>query len=227
MNYAMSDIHGCLDKYLNMLEVIELGSEDTLYILGDVVDRGPDGIRLLLDISDRSNVVLLRGNHDDTAMKILTCLSESDAVFNEDELVPLIRAWVSDGGSTTLNQFMHVSAEERKKALQCLQCAVLSVGVEVNGQKYFLSHTVPEKEMMPDTESVDHEGYLWGEPDYELQYFEDKVLVTGHTPTELIDKECSGRIYIKNNHIAIDCGAVYDNGRLGCICLDTMKEFYV
>ena len=36
----------------------------------------------------------------------------------------------------------------------------------------------------------------------------------------------SVRIYKKNNHIAIDCGAVYGN-RLGCICLDTMEEFYV
>ena len=26
--------------------------------------------------------------------------------------------------------------------------------------------------------------------------------------------------------VAIDCGAVY-GGRLGCICLDTMEEYYV
>lgn len=42
----------------------------------------------------------------------------------------------------------------------------------------------------------------------------------------LIGPAYKGRIYKNNNHIAIDCGAVF-GGRLGCLCLDTMKEFYV
>ena len=37
----MSDIHGEYDKYLAMLEQIDLSEDDTLYVLGDVVDRGP------------------------------------------------------------------------------------------------------------------------------------------------------------------------------------------
>ena len=49
--------------------------------------------------------------------------------------------------------------------------------------------------------------------------------MTGHTPTGLIEKASAGRIYRKNNHIAIDCGAVFGNP-LGCICLDTGEEFY-
>ena len=71
MIYVMSDLHGCFDKYLLMLEKIKLSEKDTLYILGDVVDRGADGVRILLDIAKRKNVVLLRGNHDDTALIIL------------------------------------------------------------------------------------------------------------------------------------------------------------
>ena len=43
---------------------------------------------------------------------------------------------------------------------------------------------------------------------------------------EFIDPEYDGKIYIKNNHIAIDCGAVF--GRiLGCFCLNDFKEYYV
>lgn len=64
-----------------------------------------------------------------------------------------------------------------------------------------------------------------GEPEYEKEYFPDRYLVTGHTPTGLIDESYSGRIYQKNNHIAIDCGAVFGNP-LGCICLNTLEEFY-
>ena len=56
--------------------------------------------------------------------------------------------------------------------------------------------------------------------------FWDKYVVTGHTPTGLIDEAYNGKIYIKNKHIALDCGAVFGNA-LGCICLDTFEEFYV
>ena len=37
---VMSDIHGCCKKYCAMLEIIGFGANDTLYVLGDVLDRG-------------------------------------------------------------------------------------------------------------------------------------------------------------------------------------------
>ena len=39
MTYTVSDIHGCYDKYIKLLKKIDLGSDDTLYVLGDVIDR--------------------------------------------------------------------------------------------------------------------------------------------------------------------------------------------
>ena len=41
MTYAVSDIHGCYDKYRELLRAIQLHPDDTLYVLGDVIDRGP------------------------------------------------------------------------------------------------------------------------------------------------------------------------------------------
>ena len=52
----ISDIHGCFDKYQTMLREIDFSSHDTLYVLGDVIDRGPDGIRILQDMNLRPNV---------------------------------------------------------------------------------------------------------------------------------------------------------------------------
>lgn len=66
--------------------------------------------------------------------------------------------------------------------------------------------------------------FIIGEPEYEKEYFSDKIIVTGHTPTGFIDPKFKGKIWHKNNHIAIDCGAVFGNP-LGCICLDTLEEF--
>ena len=38
--YVMSDIHGMADLFKRMLEQIGFSDEDTLYILGDMIDRG-------------------------------------------------------------------------------------------------------------------------------------------------------------------------------------------
>lgn len=42
MTYAMSDLHGRYDLYIKMLEKINFSEGDTLYILGDFVDRGDE-----------------------------------------------------------------------------------------------------------------------------------------------------------------------------------------
>ena len=38
MIYVTSDIHGCYDQYLRLIQRLELKEDDTLYILGDIVD---------------------------------------------------------------------------------------------------------------------------------------------------------------------------------------------
>ena len=67
---------------------------------------------------------------------------------------------------------------------------------------------------------------VWTRCDYKKTYYQDKYLVTGHTPTMLIHQDYRGKIYRKNRHIAIDCGASFGLP-LGCICLDTFEEYYV
>ena len=56
MTYVMSDLHGEYEKFLRMLEVIGFTDDDELYILGDVIDRGPESTALLADLSMRANV---------------------------------------------------------------------------------------------------------------------------------------------------------------------------
>ena len=59
MTYVMSDIHGCYDKYVKVLEKINFSEGDILYILGDVVDRGPNGMKVLLNIAEHKNIILM------------------------------------------------------------------------------------------------------------------------------------------------------------------------
>ena len=62
--YVCSDIHGQYDLYKTMLNEINFTTEDHLYILGDMIDRGEDGIRVLQDVASRPNVTCLLGNHE-------------------------------------------------------------------------------------------------------------------------------------------------------------------
>ena len=48
MTYAMSDLHGRYDLYIKMLEKINFMGNDTLYILGDFVDRGDENIKSIV-----------------------------------------------------------------------------------------------------------------------------------------------------------------------------------
>ena len=47
-HYVMSDLHGEADRFHAMLKKIRFSEDDTMVLLGDVIDRGPDGIALLL-----------------------------------------------------------------------------------------------------------------------------------------------------------------------------------
>ena len=53
--YVTSDIHGMYGKFIKMLETINIGEDDTLYVLGDMVDRGPHPVRFIQKIMSMKN----------------------------------------------------------------------------------------------------------------------------------------------------------------------------
>ena len=53
MTYAISDIHGCYEEYIKLLEKINFSEDDTLYILGDICDRGEKPMEVYNDIMTR------------------------------------------------------------------------------------------------------------------------------------------------------------------------------
>lgn len=225
MIYAMSDLHGCYDKYVKMLDMINFSNNDTLYILGDVVDRGKDGVRILFDMMKKDNIIPLMGNHDYTAYYLLKTLSQNAKRYNADKINTVFGLWLADGGNATYAEFKTLSQNKRKKIISYLGSFWIYDETEAGGRKYFLSHTVPEKKRMIEFDKLLWQEFIAGEPEYEKTYYKNKIIVTGHTPTDLIDEKSAGSIYSANNHLAIDCGAVF-GGPLACICLDTLEEYY-
>ena len=224
MIYAISDIHGCYEKYAEILKKINFGDNDRLYVLGDVIDRGPDGIKILFDMMKRKNVIPIIGNHESMALGVMRASSNGST---DVSIKKAYITWMYNGGEPTLDAFMSLDAAQRREIISYIDSFMIYANVSAGGREYHLSHTLPAYDPNIDIHDVSYLEFIWGEPDYDMIYDENTLFITGHTPTGFIDPEYDGKIYIKYNHIAIDCGAVFDNGRLGCICLDTMEEFYV
>ena len=232
MIYVTSDLHGCFKKYIQMLKKINLSRTDTLYILGDVIDRGDDGIKILLDIMHRPNVIPILGNHEYMAYKVLSKLNveiteENYATHLDVTALRMYQEWIYNGGAPTSLAFSKLSRSQKADVLDYIREFEVFEKVGAGGKDFILLHGglgnfAPQKDLYDYT----LEEIIWSRCDYKMCYFPDKYLVTGHTPTCYIDKSCDGKIFLKNNHIAIDCGASLGKN-LGCICLDTLEKFYV
>lgn len=220
MIYAMSDIHGNYAKYKKMLEKIDFTEKDTMFLLGDVIDRGADGIQILLDMMARKNIIPLLGNHE----KIML-----DSLFCDDDSYKNLDLWLQNGGAPTYQAFFQLSVFEQKRIFRYLtsfsryaECQIENKKSE--NKKFVLVHGGPGNyQTGRKLSDYSLDELLWTRIDMKKRYFDDNTyLVVGHTPTFMINPGCTGILKIGNN-INIDCGC----GRLGCIELTSMKEYYV
>ena len=229
MTFVMSDLHGRYDLYIKILEKIEFSENDTLYILGDCVDRGDEGLKIVLDIAERDNVIGLMGNHDFLALSIISNLDRALKPGHLEDMRYLIDMWKMDGGTATYNEYKKLSPEERKLALMTIDGFRNYAEVKIGEREFVLCHG-GIRDYSEDRPLSDYtvEDIAFYREDYSKPKFAKcgKYLVTGHTPTAAIEGATEGKIYKNHDHIAIDCGAVFGYG-LGCLCLDTMEEFYV
>ncbi len=231
MTYVMGDLHGMLDRFGEMLEEIKFKNTDTLYILGDIIDKGNDSIKLLQNLSYRSNVYPIMGNHENIACQLLAELPEEAGQINpadfDSETLAKILDWSKNGGMATISEFMKLSPDDKEGILEYLEDMPPYEIAEVGGKVFVLAHAGiagfdPEKEL----DDYESEAFFTEAADYTKQYFDKFYLVTAHTPTDQINPAYQDKIYVGNNHIAIECGAC-DGGALACYCLDNGKEYYV
>lgn len=230
--YIIADIHGEFDMFMELLNKIKLKETDTLYILGDILDRGPAPIKVLLKLMEMPNAICMVGNHELMALECLEFLckdiTDESIAEMDSETVDNLLNWQMNGSATTLDEFRKLDRETRQDVIDFIKEFLIYEELNVNGKEYLLVHAglgnySPEK----DIEDYSLKELVWDRADYETQYFNDVYVVTGHTPTQGIEGNPKpGYIYRANNHIAIDCCACFPGGRLAAICLDTGEEFY-
>ena len=61
MHYVISDIHGCYTQFAELLNLIRFKDTDILYVLGDIVDRGPHPIKVLSALMELPNFICTYG----------------------------------------------------------------------------------------------------------------------------------------------------------------------
>lgn len=214
--YVISDIHGQYDAFLKMLEIINFQDEDEMYIIGDIIDRGPKSLECLSWIDDHDNVLPMLGNHE---LLFVDNYIHNQAIYNtisqakerySSETIEVLASWMND----------------------LPECKL----IKVNNQNFFLCHT---QAVNPDYFKDDITDRLFPDYDRYKTYYNTKVKdiisIFGHIPTMQMrawyEQEKSNKIW-KNcdgSIIDIDCGAGYPDkgGCLGCLRLNDMKEYYV
>lgn len=230
MTYVLSDIHGNLRRFESIMKQINLQLDDTLYILGDVVDRYPHGVKILRQIMKMLNVKMLIGNHEYMMLKAIGhCKDAADEKENTNW--KRRRLWYRNGGMVTHEYLKHIKKEYRAEVFRYIRRLPINIDVEVNGIKYKLVHASPvENFMRLYAYSLEYENEkefaVWERWNEYHHIPEGFVLVFGHTPTSHFQNVEPWSIWKGENAIGIDCGGGYEYGRLGCLRLDDMKEFY-
>ena len=191
MIYIMSDIHGEYDAFLRMLKYINFSETDTLYILGDVIDKEEKSIEMLEYCISHPNVILLKGNHED----MMRVAINNPTPYNTE-------LWYSNGGIYTEREI--ISEEKKKEYSAYIKTLPLYLDVEINSQRYLLVHAgvvapfihsysgnvqsfdnIKEKHIYQ--YSKDREYFIWNRDELKTihtrqVYFPQHKIIHGHTP---------------------------------------------
>lgn len=243
MIYVLSDIHGNKENFDSILEKISLQPEDSLYILGDVVDRYPYGIQLLWQIMGMGNAHMLLGNHELMMMYALKISytgftfkgkSRKSTPVTEEER---FSHWYRNGGKVTHEAWDRLSDVEKKRLGDYLSGLPLSFDVSIDGRKYKLVHAAPvdryHKYLTPGyADAVEYA--VWDRRIFRHRFKNRYTLVFGHTPTLHMQDNNPLEVWDAGDRIGIDCGSGFQEepesipieGRLACLRLDDRQVFY-
>ena len=233
MHYVISDIHGCYEEYIKLLDEIHFSDDDILYVLGDVVDRGPEPVKVLLDMMARPNVIPILGNHEYMALETLKQLAVEITEENAEQHLNycMMRGymnWMENGGGTTAAGFRKLDADMKEAVLDYLEEFAAYEVAEAGGEIYVLVHAGiegfrPGKPL----DTYDFSDFIFYGPDYSQRYFlEGVTMVVGHTPVMNFYEDGRCEVYSRNGILCIDGGCVF-GGRLFALRLEDKKVFAV
>ncbi len=216
--FVISDIHGELDLFTQLLERIDYDAEhDELILLGDYIDRGPNSKGVLEKVIElqKNGAIVLRGNHEDMLLRAV----KGDNKWSE--------IWLRNGGVETLESY-GVSVSEAdlvfpdddlwQKHLHFIDTLKYYYETE---EAIFVHAGIDPKIPLEETPAS---ILAWIREDFYSTYDGDKTVVFGHTPTQILHKDQQNNdVFFGTNHvIGIDGGAAF-GGQLNCLNIRSRK----
>ena len=228
MQYVLSDIHGNEPRFDAILARIDLQPEDMLYVLGDVVDRYPHGIRLLQRIMAMPNAKMLLGNHEYMLLRAMGVPYDDN--FDDGRAMA---HWYRNGGRVTHDALLALPEQEREDMLAYLRGLPLELEVTAAGWAYRLVHGAPAASFDGDSRYCNPIHYaVWKRLEQDAA-FPGGTLIFGHTPTRYYQSDSPMALWYGEGKIGIDCGCGYPPegaegilGRLACLRLEDGAVFY-
>lgn len=234
--YVISDIHGCYDAFINMLEKIGFTEEDQLILAGDYIDRGNQSFEMLKWIENApDNVLLIKGNHDAEFMQcihiILSFIKKIHiSVTNNKDLYNIyvllksklnIEMFDYYGTIEHLILNNNVTLDDLIKWKEIINNMPLYFKIFINGCRHIITHAgyIEENDFLKISNKYEdiESFYLYARED-SIKYGgqKDSIIVSGHTPT--ISKGLffnDGNVFSYTDSSKrctfynIDCGKVY------------------
>ena len=197
---AFGDIHGCDRAFDLLLSGLEIKTEDTVVVLGDVVDRGP-GTKQVIDrlmlLREQCQLVSIMGNHEEMFL---------DAVAGGDWLSP----WLMHGGREALDSY-----EGELETVPEDHLEFMAAGLDYwETERDIFVHANLEPGIPLDQQTG--QSLRWArltamEPPWET----GQRVICGHTP------QMSGDPLVFPGWVGIDTMAYAPQGWLTCLDVDT------
>jgi serine/threonine protein phosphatase 1 len=217
---AITDIHGCRTTFEALLDTIGFSQSDTLYLLGDYVDRGPDSKGVIDQIwaLQRAGYTIhcLKGNHEELVLR---------AAYGN---FTYLEKWLLTDGKDTMDSFgVTQCADIPLEYLQWME--QLPYYLEVD--RYILVHAGLDfsiADPLSDTSEMcwirnwyQHIRYDW---------LQDRIILHGHTPVTTETIEYQKHNLNHSQYLDLDAGCVYGDPRhwkatgLGQLCAFDMTN---
>ena len=224
MDYCISDIHGNYDLFCRLLDKIKFCDKDKLYVLGDIIDKGQDSIRLAKLLFSIPNVYCIAGNHEYDFLKYYRALMKQTEDY--DWVLEKLRSYFTDGyllDWKTVDQFdllpFYIETDK-------------FIGVHA-GIPFQDGMLLPPEDARPEQLVYDR---FFKEPNVLPRG--EKCILYGHTPVRYLTGRDEILLYQRDGtgkgsqniadycKIHLDTGVAL-SGVLGCFTVNSCQTFYV
>ena len=224
MDYCISDIHGYYDLFCRLLDKINFCSGDKLYVLGDIIDKGPDSIRLSKLLFSMPNAICIAGNHEYDFLKYYRALMRQTEDY--DFVLEKLRGYFTDGKLLdweTMEQFDFLSFY-----VETDDFIGVHAGIPVKDGRLLPISQATCEQLVYDRRFKDKD----------ILPQNGKCVLYGHTPVRYLAGNDEILLYPRNGAVRgstniadyckvhLDTG-VAQGGVLGCFAVNTCQSFYV